>query len=260
MPQQVRAEIAAVGGQFGVAQRFRPADEIAGRAAARPARSEPVLHRFHLHVIPIRPERAVNAAVMRRIAIPFRRSLPDAHRRQVRWLQRRDLPLIDGVIRNAVQAHFAAAPRLLSCPSDARGEVPRLTRRKRIDVARGAAATAAVHSHAHVAVRHPFFRVDHFPVLVQVARSGGHVGMLACHGFPRVGVAVLKGEAFGIGSVRQQHRIAAFAHGAKDVGAKDNAVVHGNRRVPIDFHSIANFRFHLRIALLGHRHSSVTQK
>src|SRR5882762_1985033 len=142
MREEIGAEIAPVGGKLCLRQSLRPTHEIAGSAAAGPALSKPVLHRLYLHVVPVCPERTINAAVMRSIAVPLRRSFPDTHRRQVRRLQRRHLPLIDGVIRNAVEADLAAAPRLFAGPDDAGRKVARLTLRKGIDVARRASTTA----------------------------------------------------------------------------------------------------------------------
>src|SRR5260221_10967190 len=55
------AEIAAVLLQLAVRKRLLAADELAGGAAARAALAEPVLHRLHLHVIPVRPEAAQDA-------------------------------------------------------------------------------------------------------------------------------------------------------------------------------------------------------
>src|SRR6202158_38650 len=194
MCQEIGAEIAPAGGKLCFRQRLRPAHEIACSAASWAPLSEAVLHCLNLHVIPICPERAVNAAVMCSIAVPLRRSFPDAHRRQVRWLQRRDLPLVDRVIGYAVEADLAAAPRLLAGPGDACRKVLCLTRRKRIDVARRTSATAAVNAHAGVAVGHPFFGVAPFPVLIEVGRARRYIGMLAHHGRPSVGGAILKGE------------------------------------------------------------------
>src|SRR5712671_1444378 len=105
----------------------------------------------------------------------------------MRRLQRRYLPLIDRVIRNPVESHLTAAPRLFAGPGDAGLEVARLSRRKWIDVAGRASATSAINAHANVAVRHPFLRIDNFPILIKVRRTRPDVGMLAHHGFPGVG-------------------------------------------------------------------------
>src|SRR5258706_7654033 len=68
--EEIGAEIAPVGGQLYLRERLRPTHEITGSAAAGPALSKPVLHRLDLHVVPVCPERTINAAVMRSIAVP----------------------------------------------------------------------------------------------------------------------------------------------------------------------------------------------
>src|SRR5579862_4844948 len=123
---------------------------------------------------------------MRSVAVPLRRAFPHADRRQMRRLLRGDLPLIDREVRNSVEAYLAAAPRLFAGPGDAGGIVAGLPWRKGIDEARGAPAATAVNADAGVAVRHPFLRVHHFPVLVKITGAGDNVGMLARHGLPGV--------------------------------------------------------------------------
>src|SRR4029077_4184309 len=110
------AEITPIGGEVRIGKCLRTGHEIAGRAAARASLSKAMLHGLDLHVVPVRPKRAVNSAVMRRIAIPLRRSFPDAHRGQMWRLQRRYLPLVDRVIGNSIEADLSAAPRLLAGP------------------------------------------------------------------------------------------------------------------------------------------------
>ena len=105
-------------------------------AAPAAALAGAVLHRLHLHVVPILPEGAENAAMMRHVAIPVGGAFPDAHGGEVRRLQRRDMPLVDAVVGDAVQADLAVGPRLHAGPFDAVVEIERLARREMIDVAR----------------------------------------------------------------------------------------------------------------------------
>src|SRR5262249_14898627 len=91
-------------------------------------------------------------------------------------------------------------------------------------------------------VRYPFLGIDHLPALVEVARAGGDVGMPFGHALPCARIAVLEREALGIGTVAQDHRVAAVLHRAKDVGAQHQAVVHPERDAPIDAHAVAPLR------------------
>ena len=65
--------------------------------------------------------------------------------------------------------------------------------------------------------------------------------MLFRHTLPGARIAVLEGKPLGIGTVGQDHRIAAFGDGPEHVGAQDKTVVHGDRHVPIDAHAVAGF-------------------
>ena len=112
MGDNVAAEIAAVFRQLLVRQEFRPADQFAVHAASLAALAGAVLHGLDLHVVPIFPERAENAAVMRHVAIPVGGALPDAHRGEMRRLEARHVPLVDAVIGNAVEPDLAVRPRL----------------------------------------------------------------------------------------------------------------------------------------------------
>src|SRR5690348_588023 len=142
MRQDVVAEVAAVGGELGVAQRFRTANQIAGDGAFRPARAEPLLHRFHLHVVPIGPEGRQDAAVMGRIAVPIGSAFPGTDRRQMWRLARRHGPRIHRVVRDAVDANLAVAPILARYPFDAVVEILSLARREMVDRAWRAAGAS----------------------------------------------------------------------------------------------------------------------
>src|SRR5712671_3843161 len=83
--------------------------------------------------------------------------------------------------------------------------------------------------------------------------------MFADHRCPRVGIAILKGEAFCVRPIREQHWKTAFGDRPENIGAQDDAVIHPNGRVPVDFHPVADFSFCLRVAFLGHLKSSRTK-
>ena len=179
--------------------------------------------------------------MVRHVAVPVGGAFPDAHGGEVRRLQRRHVPLVDAVVGDAVEADLAVRPGLHAGPFDAVVEVLGLARREMIDEAGRAAGAAGIDAHAGIVVRHPLLGVDHLPVLVAVARAGGDVGMLLGHALPGARIAVLEGEALGVGPVGQDHRIAAVLHRAEDVGAQHQAVVHGDRHIPVDAHAVADF-------------------
>src|SRR6188508_3845688 len=104
--------------------------------------AEPVLHRLDLHVVPVLRKGIVDAAVVAELTIEIGETLPDADGREMLWLQARDLPLVDGVIRNAAEADLAVRPRLLTGPLDAVMEVLCFARRPMLDITGRAAATA----------------------------------------------------------------------------------------------------------------------
>ena len=201
-----------------------------------------VLHGLDLHVVPVLPERRENAAMMRHVAVPVGGAFPDADRGEVRRLHRGDMPLVDAVIGNSVEADFAVRPGLHARPFDAVVEILGFARREMIDEAGRASGAAGVDAHADVIVRHPFFRIDHFPALVEIAGSGGDVGMLLRHALPCARIAVLEGEALGVWPVAEDDGILSVFHRAKDVGAQHQPVVHCDRNIPIDPHAVADLR------------------
>jgi len=102
-----------------------------------------------------------------------------------RWrLQAGDLPLVHGVIGDAVQPDLTIAPGLDAGPFDAVVEVLRLPRRPKVDVSGRAAAAARVDPDAHVAFRHPLLDVDDLPVLILVGRVRRHIRMVFHHPVP----------------------------------------------------------------------------
>src|SRR5215510_7193185 len=123
---------------------MRAADELAVHAGPLAALARAVLHRLHLHVVPVLPERADDAAVMSHIAVPVGGALPHAHSGEVRRLKARHVPLIDGVIGNTVEPDLAVRPRLRRGPFDAVVEILGFARREMIDETRRAPAAARI--------------------------------------------------------------------------------------------------------------------
>src|SRR5205823_14088734 len=112
---------------------MRAADELAVHAGPLAAFARAVLHRLHLHVVPILPERADDAAAMSHIAVPVGGALPHAHGGEMRRLKARHVPLIDGVVGNTVESDLAVRPRLRSRPLDAVVEIFGFARLEMID-------------------------------------------------------------------------------------------------------------------------------
>ena len=239
--EDIAAQIAPVFRQLIVRQGLIPAYRPAGDPAHRALFAAAVLHRLDLHVVPVFPERADDAAMVRHVAVPVGGALPDAHRGEVRRLHRGDVPLVDRVVGNAGQADLAVAPGLRRRPFDTVVKILRLAWREMIDKTRRAAAAARIDAHADITVRHPFFRVGDFPVLVGVGRAGGDVRVLPGHPAPGARIAVLEGEPLGVGPVRQDHRIAALADRPVDVGQQHQAVIHPDGNIPVDPHAVADF-------------------
>ena len=94
-----------------------------------------VLHRLDLSQIPAAEEVAQDTAVTAQFSVIVGRTFPRAHGRKVRRLQRCRLPLVHGVVRDAVQPHFARAPSLLSGPLNAFVLVLRLESRPDVEEA-----------------------------------------------------------------------------------------------------------------------------
>jgi len=166
----------------------------------------------------------------------------------VRWggLEGRDLPLVDGVVGDAGQAHVAVAPGLDAGPFNAFVEVTGFAGGKGIDDAGAATGAAGIHAHAGVAVWDPLFGIGDFPTLVLVAGADGDVGVLADHDLPLASVAVLEGESLGVGTVGENGGDGVIAGRAEDVGTEDEVVAGADRDVPFDAHAIADF------GVLGH--------
>src|SRR5205814_936672 len=123
--ETVLVEIAAVGAELFFAELKRARYPVAGHAAAKAAAAAAVLQRQHLRARPVAREGAEDAAVMRHVAVEIRSALPQADRGEVLRLQRRALPLVLGVVGDAVQPDLAVRPRLQACPFDALRKIER---------------------------------------------------------------------------------------------------------------------------------------
>src|SRR5437879_6413809 len=152
------------------------------------------------------------------------------------------MPLIDRVVRDAIETYLPLAPWLDSRPLYALVEIHGLAWGKMIDIPRGTAATTRVDAHADVAIGHPLLRIDNFPALVFVRRARRNVRVLHGHSFPLVRITVLEGKPFGVGAVAQNSRVFSVGNRPKDIGAQDEAVIHRNWHVPVNAHAVPYFR------------------
>src|SRR4029434_8029316 len=73
--------------------------------------------------------------------------------------------------------------------------------------------------------------------------------MLLRHALPCARIAVLKRKILRVGTVGQNDRKLSIFHGAKDIGAEHQPIVHRDRHIPVDPHAVADFG-----SLLQRRH------
>jgi hypothetical protein len=159
----------------------------------------------------------------------------------MRRLQGSHVPLVDGVVRDSGEADFAIAPGLGPGPFDAEIKVTGLSGREVVDVSWGATTASRVNSHADVSIRNPFLRVDDLPILIFIRGTLCHIRVLIGHSLPLIRVTLLERKALCIGAVSQDDGILSFLRGAVDIGPKDEAIVHGDRNIPVHPHSILEF-------------------
>src|SRR5262245_19192493 len=80
--------------------------------------------------------------------------------------------------------------------------------------------------------------------------------MFLGHALPRTWVAVLKRKILRVGTIGKNDRKLSVLHGAKDIGAEHQPVVHCDRHVPVNPHAVTDFgsllqRRHQALLMLG---------
>src|SRR5205807_74217 len=122
-----------------------PIVRVEMRPVLDPVRLEPLLltgcahetleipARMQALAAPVGPERADDAAVRGHAAVPVGGALPHAHGGEVRRLEARQVPLIDGVVGDAVEPDLAVRPWLRAGSFDAVVEILCFARREMID-------------------------------------------------------------------------------------------------------------------------------
>jgi hypothetical protein len=181
--------------------------------------------------------------MVRHVAKEIGGSLPNANRGEMLGLQRGRLPLVLGIIGDAIEADFAVRPRLHAGPIDALRQILRLAQRPDVDDAKRATRAAAVDTDANIAVRHPFLRIDDLPVLIFVGRAGRHVRLVGAHSPPLIGVEIFEVQPLAVGPISHDHGIFAIGDRPVDVASQHQAVFHFDRHIPVDLHPVADFTF-----------------
>jgi hypothetical protein len=177
-----------------------------------------MLHGLDLHVVPILEEVAEYAAVVTEVTVEVRRAFPNTDSGEMGGLELGDLPLIHTVIRDSVEPNLAITPWLNAGPLYAIVEILGLLWAPERHISRGGTSTPGVDTNTDIALWHPFFRINHLPVLILIARVGGHIRILLCHTVPGCLVSLLKGEALAVGAITHDDRILSRLDGPKDIG------------------------------------------
>src|SRR5699024_3713774 len=130
-------------------------DGVARVGIPEPAIRDPVLDANHLPVEPSFEETAEDPTVSRGIAVVVGEALPHTDCRQVRWLQRGDMPLIRRIVGDTQEPDTSVTPRLDTRPFDAVVVVACLKLGEDIQQTSRAPRTTRVDAHAHITVRDP---------------------------------------------------------------------------------------------------------
>src|SRR5262245_27715356 len=187
---------------------------------------------------------------MRHVAVEVGGRFPGADRGQVLGAERRRLPLVLAVIGDSVEADLPVRPRLHPAPPDpTRQSLPCAPRPDVADAGRAPGA-ATVHANTYISVGNPFFRVDHLPALILVGRPGWHIRVLLAHHSPLIRVEILEVQPFSVRAISHDHGVLALGDGTEHVGAQHESVIHRNRDIPVDSHSVPD------LTLLSRSHRS----
>jgi hypothetical protein len=117
--QSRSGKVFAVAPQLFVAQLSVTADRSSGDPADGPPFAQAVLDCSNLHVVPVLDEVAEDATMVAQVTVHVGRTFPGANGGQMRRLQSSSLPLVHGVVRDAVQADLAVGPVLHAGPFNA---------------------------------------------------------------------------------------------------------------------------------------------
>ena len=172
----------------------------------------------------------------RPVAVVVSGALPGDHRREVLRLERGDLPLVDGVVGDAVQADLAVRPLLAARPLDGESEVPGFAGGEDVEIPRRASRPARVEAHAGVAPRHPDFGVHRLPGQPAVLRARQDVGVHLHQRIPERLVVLLVFDALAVGAAGHDDRRLRLGVRSVDVDPQHHPVVHFNGQIAFDDH------------------------
>ena len=148
-----------------------------------------------------------------------------------------DLPLVDGVIGDAVETHLAVRPLLLPRPFDGVGEVPGLARGEDVEIAGRAAGAARIDPHAGVAPWHPYLGVDRLPGEPAVLGAFQDVGVHLHQRIPERLVVFLILDALAVGAARQHDGHLRLGVGPEYVDPQHHPVIHLDGQITFDNHT-----------------------
>src|SRR5262249_45628734 len=118
--ETVLVKVTAILSQLLLGQSLRSGYPVAVYPALESAGAAPMLDGVDLRLRPVLDETATeNAAMMGHIGIERGGPPPDGGGGRVLGLQPRRLPLILGIVGNAIETDFTVGPRLHACPFDA---------------------------------------------------------------------------------------------------------------------------------------------
>lgn len=160
----------------------------------------------------------------------------------MRRLQRRDLPLIDGHVGDAEQAHLAVRPGLTGGPFNRIVEVPRLARRPQIEIARRITRAAHVERDDGVAVSHPSLRIGVLPAHEATGRLHGDVRVCLQQLSPARRIGALKRCILAVRPLRHHDRIGSGLPGTKNIGVDNVTVAQGHGDILVVNHRRSAFQ------------------
>jgi hypothetical protein len=170
------------------------------------------------------------------VAVHVGSAFPRDHGSEMRWLQLRHMPLIDGVVGDAIKPYLAVRPWPYAAPFDGVVIVERLARREDVEHAGRAASAARVDAHHCVSPRHPGFGIDRLPCHERAGRAGKQVGMLRDQPVPHRFVMVLIHDSLAVRTERHNHWHQSVGLWAVDISPQDEPIVHRDLQVSFNHH------------------------
>ncbi len=242
--------VGAPGGQLLLGQRLLAGGRFTSPGICRPVVSEAVLVGQNLQGVPQLVEHvAEDASMAGHVPVVVQGSFPGADRRQVRWCQGGNPPLVDGVVGDPAQRDLPGGPVRGAGPLDGLVVVEGLLLGQDLQVALRGAGASRVDPNYGVSGRRPQLRIDGLEGHVGTIGQPRDLRVLGDEVPPAGGVRlVLEPACFPVGSHRHDDRRPHIGVGAINIRPQNHAVRHRDRRIETDPHPVAN-----RGLVLGHR-------